>query len=188
MRILASGRTRSILFLLSALLLPALALAQRQTMPTISGESLAGGKVVLPEAAKGKVAVLIFGFTKASKEPTKAWATRLNSELGNQPDFVLWQLPVLEDVPRLIRGMVISGMKKTVPGNLRDHFVPIVEREAELKKLVNYKDANDAYLILLDRSSQIVQQLHSASPEAAYAPLRTGIQSLLIEKQRSTVQ
>jgi len=182
MRILASDRTRSVLFLLAALMSPALAVAQRQAMPTISGESLAGGKVVLPEAAKGKVAVLIFGFTKASKETTKAWATRLNSELGGQPDFVLWQLPVLEDVPRLIRGMVISGMKKTVPGNLRDHFVPLLESEAELKKLVNYKDANDAYLVVLDRSSQIVQQLHSASPETGFAQLRTGIQTLLAQK------
>lgn len=182
MRILGSDRTRGTVVLLSALLLPALALAQRQTMPSISGKSLAGGKVVLPDAAKGKVAVLIFGFTKASKEPTKAWATRFNSELRSQPDFVLWQLPVLEDVPRLIRGMVISGMKKTVPENLRDHFVPILESEAELKKLVNYKDADDAYLIVLDRSSRIAQQLHSASPEGAYAQLRTEIQSLLIEK------
>lgn len=182
MRILGSDRTRGTVVLLSALLLPALALAQPQTMPSISGKNLAGGKVVLPDAAKGKVAVLIFGFTKASKEPTKAWATRFNSELGSQPDFVLWQLPVLEDVPRLIRGMVISGMKKTVPENLRDHFVPILESEAELKTLVNYKDADDAYLIVLDRFSRIAQQSHSASPEGTYAQLRTEIQSLLIEK------
>lgn len=182
MRLLGGNRTRSVLFLLSALLLPALALAQPQTMPTISGESLAGSKVVLPEAAKGKVAVLILGFTKASKEPTTAWATRLNSQLGSQPDFGLWQLPVLEDVPRLLRGMVTSGMKKNVPENFRDHFVPIFEREAELKKLVNYRDANDAYLIVLDRSSQIVQQLHSASPQAAYAQLGSEIQSLLRHK------
>lgn len=183
MRILGSHCTRGTVVLLSAmLLLPALALAQRETMPTISGKSLAGGKVVLPDAAKGKIAVLIFGFTKASKEPTKAWATRLNSELGSQPDFELWQLPVLEDVPRLIRGMVISGMKKNVPENLRDHFVPILDSEAELKKLVDYKDADDAYLIVLGRSSRIVQQLHSASPEAAYAQLRTEIHSLLIQK------
>lgn len=164
------------------LILAAFAVAQPQTMPTISGENLAGVKVVLPEAANGKVAVLVFGFTKASKEPTKAWAAKLNSEFASQRDFVLYQLPVLEDVPRLVRGLVISSMKKGVPENLREHFVPILQGEAGLKSLVNYKQPDDGYLVVLNRSSQIVEQLHGASPDGRYAQLKTEIQSLLNQK------
>ncbi len=174
-------RNSIVLFrILCLLLLASGALAQAvQPMPRIEGENLAGGKVILPDAAKGKVAMLILGFTKASKTPTGAWARKLNAEFANRPDFVLYQVPVLEDVPRLIRGMVISGIKKGVPENLRDHFVPIVSGEAELKKLVNYKEPDDAYLVMLDRSGQIVQQQHSSSPDAAYAPVRDEILSLL---------
>lgn len=179
----SSYRTRGALVqLLCTLILATSALAQSKAMPTISGESLAGNKVVLPEAAKGQVAILVFGFTKASKDPTKAWATKLNSEFANQPLFVLYQLPVLEDVPRLIRGMVISGMKKGVAENLRDHFVPILQGEAGLKDLVAYKEVNDAYLALLDRSGYILEQLHSSSPDAHYSQLQTEIRSLLNQK------
>src|SRR5579871_4916519 len=168
----------------SLLLWASLALAQGiRPMPRVEGESLAGSTVVLPDAAKGKVAVLIFGFTKASKGPTSAWANKLNSELGNQPDFVLYQLPVLEEVPRLIRGMVISGMKKDVRENMRNHFVPILRGEAELKKLVSYKEPDDAYLVVLNRSGQIVQETHGSSPDAAYAQVRSEIQSLLNQPQ-----
>jgi len=39
-------------------------------MPRIAGESFAGHEVELPEAARGNIAVLIFGFTKASKAST----------------------------------------------------------------------------------------------------------------------
>ena len=121
------------------------ALAQiNPTMPTIDGESFADRKVILPDATRGKVAVLIFGFTKASKEPTNAWAEKLQADLSPRPGFEMYQLPVLEDVPRFIRGMVISSMKKGVRENMRDHFVPILQHESELKKLVNYEEKDDA--------------------------------------------
>jgi hypothetical protein len=151
-------------------------------MPKIQGESFAGHTVVLPDAAAGKVAVLIFGFTKASKAPTSAWADKLQAYLGTRPDVELYQLPALEDVPRLFRSMVISGIKKGVPENKRDHFVPVVQGEADLKKLVAYKEEDDAYLIILGRTGNIVQQIHGAPNDASTAQVKSTIESLLIQK------
>jgi hypothetical protein len=148
-------------------------------LPKINGESLAGNQVVLPDATAGKVAVLIFGFSKASKVPTSAWAKKIDADFRAQPAFTLYQLPVLQDVPRLIRGMVISGMKKGVAESMRDHFVPILQGEAELKKLVNYTESDDAYLVVLDKESKIVRQLHGAPDDTSYAQLRAEINLLL---------
>jgi hypothetical protein len=155
-----------------ALLVAALmsAVAQNSAdMPMLKaeGESLAGHHIVLPDAASGKVAVLIFGFTKASKVPTAAWAKKISADFASQPAFALYQLPVLEDVPRLVRGMVISGIRKGVSEETRDHFVPILNGEAELKKLV------------LNREGKIVTQMHGPVTDAAYAPLKTQLESLL---------
>ena len=113
----------------------ALSLAQSAPeMPKIEGESLAGHKVVLPDAAAGRVTVLIFGFSKASKAPTSAWASKLQADFRARPDFALYQLPVLEDVPRFVRKMVISGIKKGVPEGLRDHFVPSFKAKQNLRR------------------------------------------------------
>ncbi len=151
-------------------------------MPKIQGESFAGHTVVLPDAAAGKVAVLIFGFTKASKAPTSAWADKLQSFLETRPEVELYQLPVLEDVPGLFRSMVISGIRKGVPENKRDHFVPVVQGEADLKKLVGYKEKDDAYLIILGRAGNIVQQIHGTPNDANTAQLKSTIESLLKQK------
>jgi len=148
-------------------------------MPKVEGESLAGQHVVLPDDAKGKIAVLIFGFTRASKGPTSLWAERTLAEFGSNAGFALYQLPVLEDVPRLIRGMVISGIKNRIPEKARDYFVPIVQGEPGLKKLVHYKEPDDAYLVTIDPAGQVVQQLHGTLTDTAYARLRAEIQSLL---------
>jgi len=152
-------------------------------LPTIEGESLAGKDVVLPNASAGKVAVLIFGFSKASKNPSSAWAAKLYDDLGTQSGFELYQMPVLEDVPRLIRGMVISGIKKGVAENRRDHFVPIVHGEDLLKQLVNYREPDDAYLVLIDRSGMIVRQEHGQFDSARYSRFRGEIEVLLGEQK-----
>jgi hypothetical protein len=150
-----------------------------EEMPQIEGESLAGQRVVLPDAARGKIAVLDFGFSRASKVPTSDWGKRLSSEFGGRPDFALYQLPVLEDVPRIIRGMVISGIRKGVPDELREHFVPIVTGEAAIKTLVMYKEPDDAYLVVLDRAGKIAWQQHGPLSDAAYTRLRAQVDLLL---------
>ena len=151
----------------------------QQVMPRVQGESFAGRQVVLPDDARGRVAVLVFGFTKASKGSTSAWADKIFTEFGTQSGIELFQLPVLEDVPSFVRGMVTSSMKKGVKENLRDHFVPILQGESELKKLVSYKEPDDAYLVVLDPSGQIAQQMHGPFSDAKYEQLRKEIQTLM---------
>ena len=149
-------------------------------MPRIEGENFADHKVTLPDDAAGKVAVLVFGFTKASSKTTGAWADKLSADFGSHPGFELYQLPVLEAVPRVFRGMVVSGIKKGVPQAKRDHFVPILQGEAQLKNTVMYKEADDAYIVLLNRAGEIVQQVHGAAPDDAhYSALRERIVGLL---------
>ncbi len=159
-------------------LLPAV--AQTLQAPRIEGESFSGRKVVLPGDARGKAAVLVLGFSKASKGPTSDWTRKLSADFAGRAE--IYQLPVLENVPRLIRGMVISSMKKGVPENRRDHFVPVLQGEAELKKFVNYNEPDDAYLAVLDRLGNVVQQLHGALSDSAYSSLRAQVEALLNQK------
>lgn len=162
------------------LIMSSLAMAQgAPQMPRIEGESLAGKNVELPEAVSGKIAVLIFGFSKASKVPTNDWAKKISADFSSQPSLALYQLPVLEDVPRFVRGMVISGMRKNVSADARDHFVPILRGEAELKKLVGFSEPDDAYLVLLDKTGKIVDQRHGPYSATSYSSFRAVVDSQL---------
>ena len=152
--------------------------AAAQQLPRLQEENLAGQQVVLPDAASGKVAVLVFGFSRASQTPTEAWAKRIRADFGKYAAFELYQLPVLQDAPRLIRGMITSGMKKGVPEKERANFIPVMHDEAELKKLVGYKEPDDAYLVVLDRNGQVAFQTHGATPDANYAALQSKLESL----------
>lgn len=164
--------------LLLALLLSVFFAVAQTNMPQIEGQSLAGSRVLFPHAASGKDAVLIFGFTRASKNPTSAWAKEIRAEFG-ATSLELYQIPVLQDVPSLIRGMVISGIRRGVPQNQRDHFVIVVQSEKELKKFVGYQEPDDAYLVILDPAGKVVQQLHGSPTADAYAQLKHELHRLL---------
>lgn len=150
-----------------------------QQFPRLQEENLAGQQVVLPDAAAGKVAVLVFGFSHASQTPTGAWTKQIRGDFGKSVGVVLYQLPVLEEAPGFIRGMIVSSMKKGVPEDQRACFVPVMHHEAELKKLVGYKEPDDAYVVVLDRNENVAFQTHGATPGLDYAQLRAKVDGLL---------
>jgi ATP10 protein len=153
--------------------------AAAQRFPRLQEENLNGQPVVLPDAASGKVAVLIFGFSRASQKATESWMKRLQTDFGKASGLELYQLPVLEAAPRFVRGMIVSGIRKGVPENQRANFVPVMHQEDELKKLVGYKQEDDAYVVVLDRSGKVAFQAHGASADAGYAEFRPRLDSVL---------
>jgi len=53
-----------------------------QQFPRLEEENLNGQQVVLPDAASGKVAVFVMGFSKTSKTPTEAWVVFKGEDNG----------------------------------------------------------------------------------------------------------
>lgn len=159
--------------LVAATLTPLTGAATSESLPSLECESLAHQKVTLPAAAAGRVALLVIGFTRGSREAAAEWARRLRRDLGlDRADRVdrsmaLFQLAVLEDVPSLLRGMVAAGIRRTLPKEEHDRFLLVLRGEAELKRLVSFAAPDDAYLVLLDRSGGVRLRKHGAAPRGS---------------------
>jgi len=136
-------------------------LCGQQSISAIEGETLAGNKISLPAAAAGRPALLIIGFTRASQNQTKAWSLRVRDR------FPAWSIAVLEDVPRLIRGMVARSIKNSVPLAQHDHFVLVHNGEKQLKQAAAFSRPDDAYLLVIDGAGAIRWSFHGPPTEAA---------------------
>jgi hypothetical protein len=152
--------------LLALLLLSGIAWGA-DSFPAIEGESLLGAKVALPDAAKGHPTAVVIGFTHASQNQIQPWTLRLQS------DFGAYSIAVLEDAPRLVRGMATSGIRGSVPKNLRDHFLIVVKGEKLLKEAAGFERPDDAYVILMDGAGAIQWRFHGPLTDSAYAELKT---------------
>jgi ATP10 protein len=153
-----------------------LAQAWGEQMPQTASESLAGRQVTLPNSFKGHSSVVIVGFSKSSQTRVKDWDTRARKELGDS--FNVYQVAVLEDAPRFVRGMITHAMKGSTPAARQDHFLVVVKGEADLKKAAEFSEADDAYVLLLDSAGEIRWRTHGAVTDTALQNLRTQADNL----------
>jgi hypothetical protein len=131
------------------------------SIPNIEGETLSGKKVSLPRDLGSKPALLIIGFTHGSQAQTKAWSLRV------QDRFLTWSIAVLEDVPRLVRGMVTHSIKSAIPKEQYDRFLLLYRGEKELKQVAGFDRPDDAYLLVIDGAGAVRWSCHGSVTGAA---------------------
>ena len=160
------------IFLAFALFICTAASARSETLPRFTPTSLSGHPVYLPDAARDRVAILIVGFTQGSAKASAAWRQKMDPDFGKNPAYVIYDLAILEDVPRLFRSLVVSAIRKGIPAALQDTFLTSFQDEKMWKQLTTFGTPNDAYLLILDRRGAIQWQIHGLCTDAQYAAFR----------------
>ena len=149
-------------------------------IPEIHATAFSGDPIDLPQALRGHTAVLILGFSQSSRDPVTQWSRRLAADYRNSPTVLYYEMPVLADVPKFLRGMVIGKIKKDVPPRAQPRFVPILDHESEWKVAVGYSSQDgpqkgredDAWLLVVDSSGVIHSRLAVGPPtDQTYADL-----------------
>ena len=167
------------LFVSLAILIPGLtSQAQSGRIPTAHATSLAGAQVTLPDDLRGKVGVLVLGFSKSSGDVCKGWGERLAQSYHDTHEVAYYQMPVLEAVPKIIRSMVVKGIKSGVPVAEQPHFLPVFSDEAAWQKIVRYSNADDAYVLVVDEQGNIHWQTSGKATDAGFAALKQQVEAL----------
>jgi hypothetical protein len=169
-----------ILFVLPALaaiaMLGVCPLSRGQTpsaaIPATRATTLTGALVVLPDAVKGKVGVLVVGFTKDSKGPIQAWGRRLATDYPDESGVVYYELPVLASAPPLVRVTIEEQMKLSLSATEREHFLPITQNEAGWLAAAHYVKGDDAYVLLIGGDGVVRWQTQGPVTDASYAQLK----------------
>jgi hypothetical protein len=149
-----------------------------ERIPEVHGTSLSNEAVNLPEALRGKVGVLVLGFSRGSRDAVAGWGRRLATEYGESPTVMYYQMPVLASVPGMLRGLIVRSMRSSVPGLAQARFVPIMDNEAAWRTLVHYGLPDDPYLLVVDGQGDVVWQTQGRPTDATYAALKQQVEAL----------
>ncbi len=137
-------------------------MASAEYVPNVDGRSLNGEQVQLPKDI-GSAAILIVGFSRKSGEQSKQWGVELSKARCGDGQPVQWyELPVLSDVPWLVRPLVLRAMRSGLTTQLRSRFVPIYTNSEAWKQSVNFSAPDDAYIALINKSGQVEHLWHGA--------------------------
>ena len=136
-----------------------------QTIPHTEAETLSGKKITLPDAAAGHPAIFVIGFSRAGGDSSGKWGKELHKEFSEPNAVHIFIVAVLQDAPAIARGMIKHGMRSGTPKAEQDSFIVLSKDEDTWKKLVEFSDANDAYVLLVDPSATVRWHTHGKSPD-----------------------
>ena len=165
--------------MVAALLICGAVVLSAETLPGTDGENLLGQKVKIVDSLKGKIGVLVIGYSKASGDITAAWEKRLSTDYAGNTAVTIYQIPMLEAAPKFIRGMIISGMKKGVPAAKQSSFIVVVNDEDEWKRVSGYQKGEDAYVVVVDKAGQIRQHSAVDAKLSDYSSVHQQIEQLM---------
>ena len=83
----------------------------------------------------------------------------------------IYSIAVLQDVPKLVRGMAVHGIKSGVPPEQQGRFLLVYHNEAELKQAAGFATPDDAYLLVLEPGGAIRWRFHGPVTDSAIEQL-----------------
>lgn len=139
------------------LILAGVSLAAEQ-IPHVTAETLAGNKLELPSGLGVKYQCSVLASRMLPNRRSSNGLPRY--EIGFTQRVAVYPVAILEDAPRLVRGMILDAMKRDVPPAELNRFLILYKGEKEWKQTTGFEAADDAYLIVLDPTRTISYKLH----------------------------
>ena len=119
-------------------------------------------------------------FPAPRRTPTGAWMKRVARGLRQKPGRRALSVAGARRGPAIHSRHDHSGHEERCARDRARHLRPGDAQRSRLKKLVNYKDDDDAYLVVLDRTGKVVYPDPRRAPDApATRELRMKLQGLL---------
>jgi len=155
----------------------ALALAQGPPAgsepPKLRGETLEGKAIVLPDAAVGRVTLLVLGASRKGGDRTGPWREHFAADFGSNPRVDYYVAALLQSVPGLMRGMIRSGMRGGTPPAGRSHVLTSASDEDAWKKYLAMTDDSLPSVLLLDASGRVRWSYNGVFDDADYQRLKS---------------
>ena len=126
---------------------------------SLPAATLNGDPRVFPRDAGLPRSIFVVTFSKAASVDASEWTHNLR----NQQDKLkaeIFQVAVLENVPRLIRSFVVSALAREVPDRLHDHFWVAVTASADWQESVDSTSPDEPHVFVLDARENLVWRAH----------------------------
>ncbi len=136
---------------------PITPVAVGDVFPRLEGEFLSGKKAILPDAAKGHVALVLMGFTYDSRFAVEQWAEHVRPAFAKTGTSTFYEVPVLGGMARMAKWFIDSGMRRGTPKELHENVITVWGGVGRWKTLMNFSNAakDDAYVALLDAEGRV---------------------------------
>lgn len=130
-------------------------LAVGDQLPPIRGQFLTGRAAELPQAASGRAALLMLGFTYDSRFAVEDWARRFRQDFGARSGVTFFEIPMIGGVAVMGKWFIDGGMRRGTPRADQENVITVYGGVDLWKQRLGFRDPKAAYLILINPSGRI---------------------------------
>ena len=123
--------------------------------PQISAETLAGTKIILPDSAQGKIALITIAFKREAQSQLDSWLRPFMEEYGETPGFTFYEIPMLARYWKLLGWMIDSGMRSGIEEEKHKNVMTYYGNYTHYQRVLRLNDSTFGYVFLLDREGII---------------------------------
>ena len=148
--------------------------------PALLARTLAGTKKKLPDAAAGKVALIVVAFVRSAQEMIDSWVLPFEEEFYQSAHVVVYEVPMIESLLwRPARAMIDGGMRSGIPPGKHDYVITWYGNASPYREALGMEDRSLAYLFLLDRDGVIRWEGKGFADSNGVAVLLNTVKALL---------
>ena len=127
-------------------------------LPPFDAYTLNGETKKMPQDAKGRPAVFVASFSKAAAEFTRPWLDNCRTAVASEPAVSktsCLDVRMLEDVPRLFRGLVEMGMRSGLPADLQRQVFLVYKNNDAWRQRLGVGDDKAPYVFGCDKDGRV---------------------------------
>ena len=147
--------------------------------PKLHGQTLDGKAIMLPDAAAGKVTLLVIGASKKAGDRTGPWKDHFVTDFGSNSNATYYVAALLQGVPGPFRGMIRSGMRGGTPTAAQGHVLTSTSDKDVWCQYLNMRDGALPSVLLLDGSGHARWNFNGIFDPAQYQALKQAVGALL---------
>ncbi len=163
---------------IALLMASALPIQTGAMLPHLEGEYLTKRKAVLPDEARGKIALLAFGFSHASQGSVESWTKPFSKKYRGNPRITFFEIPMIGSMGKMAAPFIQGGMRKGTPKELWGNVITVFGGTDPWKEGLHVKADTDAYLVLLDTQGFIRYLTSGSYSESGFAELTRRVDEL----------
>jgi hypothetical protein len=149
---------------------------QSKPLPKIEAATLTGRIVALPNAFQGRPSVVLLGFSKNAGYQAQDWVKPLYKEYGQKVG--VFQVPIIEAVPRILRGYAQKMMRQITPEALYDQVLLLDKGEKAWHTFLAHRNDDDIHVIVIDQEGRIEHRFEGRYNEPAYREVKAVLERL----------
>jgi hypothetical protein len=153
-------------------------LAVGDRLPELRGDYLTRRDAVLPDHARGRIALLALGFTYTSRHQVENWSKRFREAHAADTTVAWYEIPVMSGAARVARPFIDRGMRGGTPKGYHENVITVWHHAGEWRRRMSVTDPDAAYLLLLDPEGRIAWKHAGAWNAAAWESMEAAVEEL----------